>query len=274
MPTFHFSVDVDWVRGSESGVLGLYDFCERYQLQPTFFVTGQFAVEYPNVVRKGARRGYQIGTHGWQHDRQEDFGRAPFADQLEWIGQATDAVRDAAGVVPDAFRAPNLWVSENTVRALAQQGYRIDSSVPSRRFTLGYGRRNSWSQYWAPREPYYPSASNVGRPGGGPILEIPTSSYILPMNMSALRVLGMRALMWSARRLRACCSTLVFYAHPAEFVAASLMDLPSSEPRRHREGIGPGNFALLGQFVKAVRSLGYESRPMSAGTTCRVGDAA
>jgi hypothetical protein len=261
--SFYFSVDVDWVRGSESGVVGLYDFCERFGIQPTFFVTGQFAVEYSDVVREGAKRGYQVGTHGWQHDEEEDFSRAPIEKQQHWIRQATQAVGGATGVSPDAFRAPNLWVSEVTLRVLEQEGYRIDSSVPSRRLTLGYGRRNSWNQYWAPRTPYYPCTANIGRPGDCDVLEIPTSSYILPINMSALRVLGLKALLWSVRRIRACSPVLVFYAHPAEFVTPSNMDLPTSEPRRHREGIGPKNFQVLEEFVKGVASLGYVSRYMS-----------
>jgi hypothetical protein len=40
---WHFTIDVDWVPGSEAGLEGLLDFCDRRKLKATIFVAGRFA---------------------------------------------------------------------------------------------------------------------------------------------------------------------------------------------------------------------------------------
>ena len=42
-PRWHFTIDVDWVPGSEVGLEGLLDFCDRRSLKATIFVAGRFA---------------------------------------------------------------------------------------------------------------------------------------------------------------------------------------------------------------------------------------
>src|SRR3989339_727964 len=143
-PTFYLTVDVDYTRGSEGGLEQIYDFCEKRQIRPTLFITGSFATEYRELMIEAARRGYDLGTHGWKHGENpdEDFRRASPELQRDWIVRSTQAVAEATGVNPRIFRAPNLWVSEQTIQILEDEGYVLDSSVPSHRFDLGYGRVN------------------------------------------------------------------------------------------------------------------------------------
>ncbi|RPH76750.1 MAG: hypothetical protein EHM80_13985, partial [Nitrospiraceae bacterium] len=47
---WHFTIDVDWVRGSEVGLEGLLDFCDRWKVKATIFVAGRFAETYPDLI--------------------------------------------------------------------------------------------------------------------------------------------------------------------------------------------------------------------------------
>lgn len=261
---FLFTVDVDWIPGSHTGLKGLYDFCERHDLRSTLFIAGRFAERYPEIVREGAERGHELGTHGWEHGQkgkedEENFQAASYEQQTEWMRRSTEAVADAAGVRPVAFRAPNLLVGETTFRVLREQGYRYDSSVPARRLSVTYGSLNLPRYYWAPLEPYHPDERDLARTGDSPILEVPPSSFFVPLNMSALRVLGLRSCCWAVRRVARRSPSLVFFSHPSEFVPADQQEIPAVNPKRHLEGIGPQNFDLLGRFVEYVKSRGYAS---------------
>ena len=64
---FLFTIDVDWIPGSEVGLKGLFEFCDKYKLEATLFIAGRFAEAYPELISEAARRGYELGTHGWEH---------------------------------------------------------------------------------------------------------------------------------------------------------------------------------------------------------------
>jgi peptidoglycan/xylan/chitin deacetylase (PgdA/CDA1 family) len=261
---FLFTVDVDWVVGSETGVLRLCDFCDRLGIRATFFVAGRFAERYPHVIREVAHRGHALGTHGWEHGSlsatdDENFGLAPAERQRTWLVNASRAVEDASGVSPKAFRAPNLLVSETTLRVLQDVGYSHDSSVSPRRLSVGPAGVRRTRYYRAPLEPYHPSLDDLNDRGASTVLEVPPSAFLLPLNMSALRVLGLAPLQWAVHRLRSRSSILVFYAHPAEFVDGADQVIPADNPARHRRGLGPHHLTALGAFIDGVLELGYVS---------------
>jgi hypothetical protein len=261
---FFFTVDVDWIPGSEKGLRAIYDFCDEERLRGVFFFAGRFAEVYPETVRECVQRGHQVGTHGWEHGQkskedEENFRDAPIAQQEEWMRRSTEAVRAACGETPRAFRAPNLLVSEATFQVLAAQGYRFDSSVPARRFSVTYGSFNLPKYYWAPLEAYRPSTLFLAARGDSAVLEVPPSAFFVPLNMSALRVLGLKACRWATRRLAARSRDLTFFVHPSEFVPADQQQIPSINPKRHLEGLGPQNFEILRDYVRFVKSLQYSS---------------
>ena len=47
----YFTIDCDWVPGSERGLEALLDCCDRYHVTGTVFFTGRFAQAYPDLVR-------------------------------------------------------------------------------------------------------------------------------------------------------------------------------------------------------------------------------
>lgn len=45
----------------------LLDVLEKHQACATFFVLGQAAQQYPDIIRRAAEAGHAIGSHGWDH---------------------------------------------------------------------------------------------------------------------------------------------------------------------------------------------------------------
>jgi len=264
-PQFYFSIDCDWVPGSHVGLEMLLAFCDRTHLKGTIFFAGRFAEAYPHLVRDCHDRGHQLGTHGWAHgglEDDEDFRAASYEQQRRWIRQATDAVEKAAGIRPVAFRAPNLSIGETTLRALEHEGYRYDSSVPARRFDMGFGRVHYLKYFWSPLEPYRPSGDDLTMPGESPLIEIPPSSCLFPINMATLRTLGLpmvqRMIRWIGRRSR----HLVFYCHPSEFVYAKDQVFPNAMSKWNQKGMRPANLSILEALLDYVLKHGYTPTQM------------
>lgn len=257
---WHFTIDVDWVPGCEVGLEGLLDFCDRWRLKATIFVAGRFAESYSALIRECRRRGHELGTHGWEHgglEEDEDFRSAGYDQQPRWIRMATAAVKKASGVRPVVFRAPSLWISETTLRALEAEGYRYDSSVPARRFDCGFGRVHYLKYFYAPSEPYRLSSHHLRVPGNSSIVEMAPSAFLFPINMATLRVLGLPVMKWMVSQISRRSSRLVFYCHPHEFVHAHQQSFPLDMSKWNMEGMKPENFFLLDAFVEHIAHRGY-----------------
>jgi hypothetical protein len=152
-----------------------------------------------------------------------------------------------------------LWIGETTLRALEDEGYRYDSSVPARRFDCGFGRVHYLKYFRAPSEPYRLSSSHLRRPGHSSIIEMAPSAFLFPINMATLRVLGLPVMKWMVRRISRRASRLVFYCHPHEFVHAHRQSFPCNMSKWNMRGMGPENFFLLDAFVGHMTRRGYSS---------------
>jgi peptidoglycan/xylan/chitin deacetylase (PgdA/CDA1 family) len=82
-------------------------------VQATFFVLGRHAERWPELVRRMADEGHQIGNHGYWHRKLHRRSPAYVRDDLV---RGTAAIeRASGGVRPHVFRAPhgfrNPWVT-------------------------------------------------------------------------------------------------------------------------------------------------------------------
>jgi peptidoglycan/xylan/chitin deacetylase (PgdA/CDA1 family) len=88
------------------------DVLRREGVPATFFVLGRHAERWPQLVRRAADEGHQLGNHGFFHRKLHRRSPAYVRDDLT---RGTDAIERAAGVRPRHFRAPhgfrNPWVT-------------------------------------------------------------------------------------------------------------------------------------------------------------------
>lgn len=102
-------------------LLGLLD---ELDLRGTFFIEGWNGLHHPERVEELARRGHEVGLHGWVHERFAALDKLR-AEQLLHDGTAA---LSRIGLRPRGFRAPGGERGRHTVPALQALGYRYDSS--------------------------------------------------------------------------------------------------------------------------------------------------
>ena len=102
------------------------DLLDRHGIRATFFVEGWNGVHHPDTVAELARRGHEVGMHGWTH---EAWAALEPEAEVALAARATEALASAAGTRPLGFRAPGGTRTDATDAILAQLGYVYDASL-------------------------------------------------------------------------------------------------------------------------------------------------
>jgi hypothetical protein len=206
------------------------DLCEEFGLRSTFFITANYAYEYPTQIERMLVLGQEIGCHGLMHTDEEDYDRLSTDLQRTYIEEATRKLQTATGSNIYTFRSPRVKTSAHTLKLLCDSGYLTDSSVCSQR--IDFISSNLINPGWlvAPRCPYHPHHANAFRRGNLSIWEVPISAAIVPFISSSLRVLGlgcMKAFFWLLyTEARFTGKPIVYLAHPAEFIDSKNLMTP------------------------------------------------
>src|SRR5690606_18137954 len=175
----------------------------------TFFTLGWVAQRHGALLREVARRGHEVASHGWDHQRVFRLGREAFAAD---IAQARKAIEDQTGIQVTGYRAPSFSIDRRTPWAfteLAEQGYLYSSSVAPITHDH-YG----WPE--APRFAFRPLPASS-------LIEIPvTTAMFAGKRLAAggggfFRVLPYAFSRWAIRQVnRRDGRPAIFYFHPWE----------------------------------------------------------
>jgi polysaccharide deacetylase family protein (PEP-CTERM system associated) len=184
---------------------------DELDVRATFFVLGMTAERYPDLVREVARRGHELASHGYAHERVYDQRRESFRADVE---RGLDALEAAAGVRPVGYRAPAFSITRDTPWAydvLAAAGFRYDSSqydsprIPRRIAAV-------------PRTPYRLRLESGSELWELPVAAAPLGRRTLPVGGGAYwRVLPAAVIARALRRLVAQGAVPALYFHPYEF---------------------------------------------------------
>jgi polysaccharide deacetylase family protein (PEP-CTERM system associated) len=188
----------------------LLDVLDEAGVRATFFVLGNVADAYPELVREVARRGHEVGSHTHSHELIFNLEPAAFRADVE---RSLGGLQDLTGQPVLGFRAPEFSVGHLRhwcFEILAELGFRYDSSV----FPLPHAR------YGIPEAPRHPFA--IATPNGE-IQEYPLATwdagrFRLPVaGGSYFRLLPGRLLRRALDDIDAGGRTAVLYFHPYEF---------------------------------------------------------
>jgi polysaccharide deacetylase family protein (PEP-CTERM system associated) len=173
----------------------------------TFFVLGWVAERYPDVVRRIAAGGHELGSHGLTHEKVYDL--SPEAFRLE-VRETKARVEDLCGTPVTAHRSPYFSITSQSLWALnilREEGYALDCSISPVK-TWRYGISNS------PDVPYYiPEAD---------IVEFPLSTFAFLHKKPAIGGAYFRLLPYYFTRKgilkrKADNLPVMFYIHPWEY---------------------------------------------------------
>ncbi len=83
----------------------ILDLLGKHQAKAMFFLIGEKAVRYPELVKEIHRRGHEIGNHSWSHPRATFWMLGPVRTYRE-IAKCQNVIREIIGITPRYFRAP------------------------------------------------------------------------------------------------------------------------------------------------------------------------
>ena len=81
----------------------LLDLLKAKKIKATFFVVGQNAAEYPEVLKRAVAEGHEIGNHSWSHPNFGKMSDGAVANELQ---KTEDAITRATGIKPVLLRPP------------------------------------------------------------------------------------------------------------------------------------------------------------------------
>ncbi len=190
----------------------LLDIFDEHRCKVTFFVLGEIALWYPDLVREIAARGHEIASHGMRHVDIPVLGPERFSREL---GESLELLERLTGRRPIGYRAPNLVYPAWATKVLENHGIVYDSSVCASR-SVG-GKYKGWAN--APLTPYHPSYAHEASRGDARLVEVPLPSFPL-IKIAAgssifSRVVGYH---WTniALRTRVRSGDTGYYLHPWE----------------------------------------------------------
>ncbi|HEY3119847.1 MAG TPA: polysaccharide deacetylase family protein [Vicinamibacteria bacterium] len=238
--------------------LRILDLFDRLGIRSTFFVLGEVAEFYPDLVREIAARGHEIGCHGLRHVDADLLGPDTFAREL---AESARRLRALVSQPVVGYRAPNLLLRDWMIPPLRAEGFRYDASVCTARSLLGkdFGHRH------VATNPYRFRASFSEPDPSGDLVELPLPTFPvlrLPAATGILTRVAGRS--WTLLALRQALRTgdVQYYFHPYELGPRPAIALSWRE-RVFLRRLGPWMEEAVEEI--AVRLRGWGARFVSAG---------
>jgi polysaccharide deacetylase family protein (PEP-CTERM system associated) len=224
----------------------LLDVFEAAGVSATFFVLGCVARDNPDLVRRIARRGHEVASHGFAHHKVGELSPDAF---LADVRETRQRLADLSGQAVRGYRAPSFSVNERTPWAygcLAEAGYGYSSS-------LHPIAHDHYGGVTAPRAPH--------RVPGLPLVEIPVATVSrLGRRVSCAGGGHFRLLpyAWTAanlHRLNGEGQPGGFYLHPWEIDPGQprARDVPLRGRLRHYTGLR----ACEGKLLRLLRDFAW-----------------
>ena len=196
---------------------------DRFNIKCTFFFTGYFSERFPKTVQLIDKKGHEIACHGYSHEVNQAFDILSYKEQVDHLKKSKDILEQISGQEVISFRAPALRVNQNTALALAETGFKIDSSIASQRFDMfmSFGGIKKLKWLFAPRLPYRTKPDDLFRKGNGNMIEVPLSAFGFPYVGTTMRIFPLitklqRSLLNIETKINN--KPIVFDIHPNELI--------------------------------------------------------
>lgn len=108
--------DAAWGADKTQGIL---DILEKHGVDGTFFLVGFWIDEYPDMVKKIAESGCDIGNHSENHLNMSTLSKEQIAKELDGVSQK---ISDLTGQTPKFFRPPFGDYNNTLIECVEEKG--------------------------------------------------------------------------------------------------------------------------------------------------------
>lgn len=100
----------------------ILDQLKEWDVRATFFMIGQHVAQYPDLARRVAREGHEIGNHSYTHHGIFFYTK----DELQQEVLDTEKIIKAVtGRQTTCFRPPKAWITNDEKKWLKDLGYQV-----------------------------------------------------------------------------------------------------------------------------------------------------
>lgn len=114
-----FACNVDWGNENIPDMLKIF---KDNNIKITFFVTGRWANENPDILKTIYEEGHEIGNHGYNHI---DYNKLSYEKNKEEISRAHEVIKSVLNIDSKYFSPPSGAYNENTVKASKDLNYEM-----------------------------------------------------------------------------------------------------------------------------------------------------
>ncbi len=159
----------------EVGSIRLLDLFDKYKLKTTWFIPGHSVETFPEQMKEVARRGHEIGMHGYSHENPIAMTRE---QETAVLDRSLALITELAGKRPTGYVAPWWEFSPVTNELLLERGIKYDHSLMHNDFHPYYVRvGDSWTKIDYSKHPDHWMKPLV-RGQETPLVEIPANWYL------------------------------------------------------------------------------------------------
>lgn len=100
----------------------LLDMLKARHIKATFFVVGQCAQEFPQIMKRIVAEGHEVANHSWSHPQLTKMAEGSVTEQLQ---KTHDVILQTTGVAPKVLRPPyGAFTANQRSWANAKWGYK------------------------------------------------------------------------------------------------------------------------------------------------------
>jgi peptidoglycan/xylan/chitin deacetylase (PgdA/CDA1 family) len=101
----------------------LLDMLKQRGIKATFFIVGQCAAEFPDIMKRIVAEGHEIANHSWSHPQLTKLGEESVTDQLQ---KTHDVIKQTTGIEAKVMRPPfGAFTPNQRSWANKKWGYKI-----------------------------------------------------------------------------------------------------------------------------------------------------
>ena len=225
------------------------DVLAEEQVKATCFILGKFADAFPGCVKRIAREGHEIASHGFGH---VDVFRLTPAQFREDVHRSKAQLEQLTGQEVKGFRAPDFSIIRDSLWALdilAEEGFTYDASI----------NPAVLARFGVPDFPAQPVRLELA--AGRSLVELPVATWRalgrkFPVAGGGYhRLLPFPVIRWMVERAVLAGETFVAYCHPYEFDPDEFKHLPQPLPLKIRLHQGLGRRGFESKFRRMLREF-------------------